>query len=56
MDKVKAKATLERKTMREVTFESLNQYIASVEPTAISDKRKKKKWRASVERIIFGAF
>ena len=54
--KVKAKATLERKTMREVILESLNQYITSMEPTAISDKKKKrKKWRASVERIIFDA-
>jgi hypothetical protein len=44
-------------TNKGVIFESLNQYITSVAPTAISDKTKKrKKWRASVERIIFCAF
>ena len=35
--KVKAKATLERKTMREVVFESLKWYITPVEATATSD-------------------
>jgi len=40
--KVKAKATLERKTMREVIFEGLKWYIKSVEDPA-SDKRKKEK-------------
>jgi hypothetical protein len=39
--KVKAKATLERKTMREVIFESLKWYI--VDPSAGSDKKKVKK-------------
>ena len=40
--KVKAKATLERKTMREVIFESLKWYIAPpVQPSANSDKKKK---------------
>ena len=38
--KVKAKATLERKTMREVIFESLKWYI-TLETTAGSDKKKK---------------
>jgi hypothetical protein len=42
--KVKAKATLERKTMREVIFESLKQYI-TVETAAGSDKKKKAKRR-----------
>ena len=40
--KVKAKATLERKTMREVIFESLKQYI-TVETTSSADKKKKGK-------------
>ena len=40
--KVKAKATLERKTMREVIFESLKWYI-TLETTAGSDKKKKTK-------------
>lgn len=40
--KVKAKATLERKTMREVIFESLKEYITPVE-TASPDKKKKGK-------------
>jgi len=38
--KVKAKATLERKTMREVIFEGLKWYIAAGE-TATPDKKKK---------------
>ena len=41
--KVKAKATLERKTMRELIFEGLNWYIRPVETTASSDKEKKGK-------------
>jgi hypothetical protein len=41
--KVKAKATLERKTMREVIFEGLKWYIKSVESTARSDRKKKGK-------------
>lgn len=41
--KVKAKATLERKTMREVIFESLKQYITPVEITASPDKKKRGK-------------
>ncbi len=40
--KVKAKATLERKTMREVIFESLKWYIKPVEDST-SDRRKKEK-------------
>jgi len=43
--KVKAKATLERKTMREVIFEGLKWYIKSAEDPA-SDKRKKGKKKA----------
>jgi hypothetical protein len=39
--KVKANATLERKTMREVIFESLKWYITPVETTASPDKKKK---------------
>jgi len=39
--KVKAKATLERKTMREVIFESLKQYVTPVETSATSAKKKK---------------
>jgi hypothetical protein len=39
--KVKAKATLERKTMREVIFEGLKWYIAPVETSL--DKKKKGK-------------
>ncbi len=39
--KVKAKATLERKTMREVIFEGLNWYITPMETT--SKKKGKKK-------------
>ncbi len=38
----KVKATLEQKTMREVIFESLNQFITSVELTAISDKKRER--------------
>jgi hypothetical protein len=41
--KVKAKATLERKTMREVIFESLKGYIMPVEAAAGSEKKKKVK-------------
>jgi hypothetical protein len=41
--KVKAKATLERKTMREVIFERLKWYVTPVETTASSDKKKKGK-------------
>jgi hypothetical protein len=41
--KVKAKATLERKTMREVIFESLKWYIKPVETAAVSDTKKKPK-------------
>jgi len=37
--KVKAKATLERKTMREVIFESLKWYITPMETS--HDKKKK---------------
>jgi len=40
---VKANATLERKTMREVIFESLRQYITRVETTATPDRKKKGK-------------
>jgi hypothetical protein len=38
--KVRAKATLERKTMREVIFESLKQYIRPVETAAGSHRKK----------------
>jgi hypothetical protein len=41
--KVKAKATLERKTMREVIFEGLKWYIRPAETTTSSDKKKKGK-------------
>jgi len=38
--KVKAKATLERKTMREVIFENLKWYITPVEiPTTFNKKK-----------------
>ena len=40
--KVKAKATLERKTMREVILESLKWYITPLEDST-SDRRKKGK-------------
>ena len=40
--KVKAKATLERKTMREVIFEGLKWYITPVEATVRGKKRAKK--------------
>jgi len=40
--KVKAKATLERKTMREVIFESLRWFITPVE-TSLDKKKKGKK-------------
>ena len=39
--KVKAKATLERKTIREVIFESLKWYISPAETTAASNRKKK---------------
>lgn len=41
--KVKAKATLDRQTMREVIFESPKLYITPVETSATSDKKKKGK-------------
>jgi len=41
--KFKEKGTLERKTMREVIFESLKQYITPMETTTSSDKKKKGK-------------
>jgi len=44
--KVKAKATLERKIMREVIFEGLKWYIRPAETTASSDKKKKGKKKA----------
>ena len=39
--KVKAKATLERKTMRGVIFEGLKWYVKPAETTASPDKKKK---------------
>jgi hypothetical protein len=44
--KVNAKATLERKTMRELIFESLKWYITPAETTATPDKKKNGKKRA----------
>jgi hypothetical protein len=42
--KVKAKATLERQTMREVIFEGLQQYIIVVQnPSSPNKKRKGEK-------------
>ncbi len=41
--KVKAKATLERKTMREVIFEGLKWYVTLAEVPATSQKKKEKK-------------
>jgi hypothetical protein len=41
--KVKAKATLERKTMREVIFESLKWYVTPVETPATAQKKGKRK-------------
>ena len=41
--KVKAKATLERKTMREAIFDGLKWYIMPAETAAVSDKKKKPK-------------
>ncbi len=41
--KVKAKATLERKTMREVIFESLKWYVKPAEMATSSEKEKKGK-------------
>ena len=43
--KVKARATLERKTMRQVIFESLKQYITPVETGSTPNKKKKGKKR-----------
>ena len=40
--KVKAKATLERKTMREVIFEGLKWYVTAEVPTTLQKKGKKK--------------
>ena len=40
--KVKAKATLERKTMREVIFESLKWYIKPTEIATSSEKKEKR--------------
>ncbi len=42
--KVKAKATLERKTMREAIFEGLKWYVTAYVPAG-SDKKKAKKGR-----------
>ncbi len=41
--KVKAKATLERKTMREAIFEGLKWYIKPTEVSATPQKKGKKK-------------
>ena len=41
--KAKAKATLERKTIREVIFESLKWYIKPTEIATSSEKKKKGK-------------
>jgi hypothetical protein len=41
--KVKAKATLERKTMREVIFESLKWYVMPVETSPPNKRTKGKK-------------
>ena len=41
--KVKAKATLERKTMREVIFEGLKWYVIPEETTGIHNKKRKTK-------------
>jgi hypothetical protein len=43
--KVKAKATLERKTMREVIFESLKWYVTTEGPSATPQKKKGRKKR-----------
>jgi hypothetical protein len=40
--KVKAKATLERKTMREAIFEGLKLYLRQVQPPIGSKKKKAK--------------
>jgi len=45
--KVKAKATLERKTMREVIFEGLKWYITVVEIPATPGKKKKGKKKSN---------
>jgi hypothetical protein len=41
--KVKAKATLERKTMREAIFEGLRWYIKTTEDPAAFGRKKKRK-------------
>jgi len=41
--KVKAKATLERKTMREVIFESLKNYVVAETASDSAKKKGKKK-------------
>jgi hypothetical protein len=41
--KVKAKATLERKTMRQVIFESFKWYIKPMEIATSSEKKKEGK-------------
>jgi hypothetical protein len=41
--KVKAKATLERKTMREVIFESLKNYVMAETASSSAKKKGKKK-------------
>jgi hypothetical protein len=41
--KVKAKATLEHKTMREVLFENLKEYLTPVEGSLDKKKKGKKK-------------
>jgi hypothetical protein len=41
--KVKAKGTLERKTMREVIFEGLKWYVTKEGPSATPQKKKGKK-------------
>jgi hypothetical protein len=49
-DKVKAKATLERKTMREVIFESLKWYITPVATPLVLIKRRKVKRKVEKKR------
>ncbi len=49
--KVKAKATLERKTVREVIFEDLKWYLTPVEIPASSDKKKKGKRRIEKKKV-----
>ena len=52
--KVKAKATLERKTMREVIFEGLKWHITPVE--TIGATNKKKKWEKGSHDLIGTCF